>query len=95
MIFIGKTAFYKRGESDRSRKRFKKNNIINPFFFINNNPLPIFSLIFSPVPPLIPPLIPSPIPSFPSSLIFLSPSSGSLIIPPLILFPDSFYDTRP
>jgi len=33
MAFTGKIAFYKRGENDRNRKRFKKSNIINSFFF--------------------------------------------------------------
>jgi len=32
MAFTGKTAFRKRGESGRNRKRPKNNNTVNPFF---------------------------------------------------------------
>jgi len=68
MVLIGKITFRKRGESDRGRKRLKKNGVINPFFF-NNDSLFIFPLmplflflippfLFSPVLPLFPLLIP-------------------------------------
>jgi len=50
MALIGKTAFRKRGESDRGRKRFKKSSIINLFSFFNSGflfvPPPMLSPFF-------------------------------------------------
>jgi len=54
MIFTGKIALRKRGENGRSRKRLKKNDIINSFF-LNNDFLFVSSLIPFFVPPLISP----------------------------------------
>jgi len=95
MVFTGKTAPRKRNENSRGRKRPKKNNITNSFFFLNSNPLSIFSLIFFFVFFLIPPFLFPPVlpPSPPLIPLFLSPNS--LITPPPIPFSNLFHDTRP
>jgi len=94
MAFTGKITFRKRGESGRNRKRPKKNSIINPSFFLNNNFLFIFSSVSFPIPPLIPPPSPPPVPPPSPSLVFPSPSPNSPVITPLIPFSNPFYDTR-
>jgi len=95
MAFTGKIALRKRGENDRNRKRFKKNSIINPSSPLNNNFLFILSLVLPFAPPPVPPPLFSPVLPPSPSLIFLSLSFNLLVITPLILSFNPFYDTRP
>jgi len=95
MAFIDKIAFRKCGGSDRGRKRPKKSNTANPSFFLNNSPLPVFSLILPPTFPLMPPPLPSPVPPFLPPLISFPFLSNSSAVTPLIPFSNPFYDTRP
>jgi len=95
MAFTGKTAPRERSGSGRGRKRPKKNNVANLFFFLNSGPLFILSLMLSLILSLVPPPLFSPVlPPSPPLVPFPFPS-GSPTAPPLILFFNPFYDTRP